>query len=154
MKVAFALVFALCFTALVAGHAEASTTYYVATTGNDSNPGTATLPFRSISRGVSVLAPGDTLSVRGGIYAEAVHDIPSGTSWSAPVTVAAYPGETVTVQPGATGWSAIYLYDRSYIVLDGLIVDGTNLTSTSILTYLDGTSHDIRVQDSEIRNSP
>src|SRR3989344_1227294 len=43
-------------------------TYYVATNGTDSNPGTLSLPFRTIQKGVNVAAAGDTIQVRSGTY--------------------------------------------------------------------------------------
>jgi Right handed beta helix region len=47
--------------------------YYVSTTGRDTNSGqTATKPFRTIEKGISVLSPGDTLNLRRGNYAESV----------------------------------------------------------------------------------
>src|SRR5690606_19686272 len=77
-------------------------TYYVATTGSDSNPGTETSPFRTLNKGVTVLKPGDTLYLRGGVYAESLRNkIAGGTSWSAPVKVAAFPGEHVTLKPSS-----------------------------------------------------
>src|SRR5262245_14536553 len=47
-------------------------TYYVSPNGNDSSSGTQSSPFRTVNRGVSVLNPGDTLLVRGGIYPESL----------------------------------------------------------------------------------
>ena len=44
-------------------------TYYVATTGNDANPGTITQPFASMQKGVNVAVAGDTVYLRGGTYA-------------------------------------------------------------------------------------
>jgi hypothetical protein len=44
-------------------------TYYVATTGDDLNPGTLDLPFRTIPRGITAAAAGDTILVRGGTHA-------------------------------------------------------------------------------------
>jgi parallel beta-helix repeat protein len=81
-------------------------TYYVATNGNDSNSGTLDAPWRSLRQAVSRLSPGDTLYIRGGVYSSS-HDnvdsqamsVPSGTSWSTPITISGYPGETVTLRP-------------------------------------------------------
>lgn len=42
---------------------------YVATDGNDANPGTIARPFATISKAISVALPGDTIYVRGGTYA-------------------------------------------------------------------------------------
>lgn len=43
-------------------------TYYIATDGNDTNPGTIAEPFATIPQAVSVVAPGDTIYIRGGTY--------------------------------------------------------------------------------------
>jgi uncharacterized repeat protein (TIGR02059 family) len=43
-------------------------TYYVATNGSDSNPGTITQPFATWHKGFTVAQPGDIVYIRGGIY--------------------------------------------------------------------------------------
>ena len=59
---------------------SSASVFYVATTGNDSNPGNQSAPFKTLKKGVSVLRLGDTLYVRGGIYAESlINNIPSGS---------------------------------------------------------------------------
>ena len=56
-----------------------------------------------------MLTPGDTLFVRSGTYAESLQGtIPGGTSWSSPVTVVAYPGDTVTIQPTSGATRALF----------------------------------------------
>ena len=74
-------------------------TYYVATSGYDSNAGTLSSPFKTIQKGIDVLQPGDTCYVRGGTYNEGLVLKQSGTS-SARLTVKNYNGETVTVNSG------------------------------------------------------
>ena len=79
-------------------------TYYISTAGSDSNSGTINSPFRTLPKGLSILRPGDTLYIRTGTYTGVNNDlteIPSGTSWSSPVTIAGYPGEIarLTVAP-------------------------------------------------------
>ncbi len=53
---------------LLAAAPAFATTYYVATNGSDSNPGTQASPFKSITKATSVAVSGDTVSVRGGTY--------------------------------------------------------------------------------------
>ena len=43
-------------------------TYYVSANGSDSSPGTKEYPFLTIQKAQSLVAPGDTVLIRGGIY--------------------------------------------------------------------------------------
>jgi hypothetical protein len=43
-------------------------TYYVSPNGNDSNPGSASQPFRNVSKGVGVARAGDTVILEDGTY--------------------------------------------------------------------------------------
>ncbi|MDH7487801.1 MAG: right-handed parallel beta-helix repeat-containing protein [Anaerolineae bacterium] len=105
--------------AMAAGH-----TYYVAPNGNDANPGTAALPWRTIQHAANTLTAGDTVYIRAGTYNERVIPQNSGAAGQ-PITYAAYPGETATIDG-----SGITLPDdlaglfeiagRSYIRLSGL----------------------------------
>jgi len=81
------------------------TTYYVAPTGNDTNPGTLERPWRRISKAAATMVAGDSALVRGGIYYESVNPAQSGT-WPYPITYAAYDTETVVVDGSEviTGW--------------------------------------------------
>src|SRR5207248_2631554 len=124
-------------TLVVNGYPAATTVgaaYYVSLTGSDSNPGSLSQPFATINHGVSLLKPGDTLYIRGGTYAETLNDtIPSGTSWSAPITVASYPGETAIIKPTSPPSDAIIYFDfQSYVILKNLVVDGGGLSVSGI----------------------
>ncbi len=43
-------------------------TYYVSTSGTDSNPGTEVEPFKTIQRAADIVRPGDTVIVEDGVY--------------------------------------------------------------------------------------
>ena len=45
---------------------ESGKSYYVATTGDDSNPGTKDRPFRTIQKAVGAVKPGDTVRIKAG----------------------------------------------------------------------------------------
>jgi len=68
--------------------------YYVATTGSDSNPGTAEEPWATVKYAVSQMAAGDTVWVHGGLYSGQTRISPSaiGTE-AAPFRIWAVPGE-------------------------------------------------------------
>jgi len=133
-----------------------ATTYYVATSGNDSNPGTEFSPFQTIKKGVSSLSAGDTLYVKSGTYSESILSwettIPNGTSWDNPVTIAANPGDTVIITP-PSGHAFFWVNDgqKKYLIIDGFIVDGKNKALHGF--KLSDNSRYIRVQNCEIKNS-
>jgi hypothetical protein len=59
------------FLVLLSGQAGAST-YYVSTSGNDSNPGSSSKPWKTIQHACNSVASGDTVLVHGGTYGERV----------------------------------------------------------------------------------
>jgi len=68
-----------------------SSTFFVATWGNDSSAGTVGQPFRTIQRAANVANWGDTVDIMAGTYHESVHPAHSG------VTFQAYNNQSVTV---------------------------------------------------------
>jgi hypothetical protein len=69
-------------------------TYYVATNGNDANPGTLAAPFYNVTKATALAAPGDTIFMRGGTYnyTNVVRITNSGTA-GAPIKLWAYTNE-------------------------------------------------------------
>lgn len=152
------LITALTLASVIAPCAHANTNaYFVSTTGNNKNTGTISSPFKTIATGLKFLKPGDTLYVRSGTYPEAFNaTIPSGTSWASPVTLSAYPGETVTLRPKSGSESVfMFLGKQRYIVVNGFIVDGiyASVDAIKITASRTGAANHIRIQNSEIKNS-
>ncbi|MFH1498587.1 MAG: right-handed parallel beta-helix repeat-containing protein, partial [Verrucomicrobiota bacterium] len=109
--------------------------YYVsAITGNDLNPGTAELPFRTIGRISPYLQPGQICVVHEGVYREVLRPANSGTA-EQPITYLAAPGENVVVtgldvvsgwvpESGGTWralWPSTLTALRTQVFFDGLI---------------------------------
>src|SRR5207302_8524246 len=90
---------------------------------------------------------------------EALQDaISGGTSWSAPVTVAAYPGETVTlVAPSGSGRVLYFSSSASqYIIVSNLHLDASNVSDDGVKITDNGVSaaSHIRLSGCEIKNVP
>jgi hypothetical protein len=122
-------------------------TYYVATTGSDSNTGTTTQPFRTISRGLSFLKLGDTLYIRAGTYAENIdsnkQSIPTGTYWTDAPLISGYPGETVILN-GVINLPHDYI---QYVRFERLTLNG-GYQNISV----GGSAHHIKFADLEVKN--
>ncbi len=136
-------------------------TYYVNWLGSDTSPGTSIMPFRTIKKGISVLKAGDTLIIRAGTYTEGLeyyHTIPSGTDNAHRTIIKAAPGETVIIN-GRNGSGDVWtIYDRSYITLDGITIDGVNAYFCGLRIGRSAVgapgSHYITVQNGTVRNVP
>lgn len=118
--------------------------YYVATNGNDSNPGSIDKPLRSIQKAVNMARPGDVIYVRGGTYSESIVIRNSGTV-DKPIVLAAYPGEKPVIDgqynlPAVpnSGWArcndtvspptCFHHNPLVYVRADNFIVDGFEIT--------------------------
>jgi hypothetical protein len=89
--IAFAIAFGL-------APALPAATYHVATTGNDTAPGSEAAPLRSVELTVRKAAPGDTILLHGGTYrvAETLQLTNSGSA-TTPIRLWAAPGEKVVL---------------------------------------------------------
>ena len=101
-------------------------TYWVATNGNDANPGSEESPFKTIVKGLNTALPGDTVTVKPGSYAGFVW--PKSGSSGNPITLKAqFPASTTSVEnrtvlnsgSGQQG-AIIYVDDKDHVVVDGL----------------------------------
>ncbi|HEX4792750.1 MAG TPA: right-handed parallel beta-helix repeat-containing protein [Humisphaera sp.] len=84
-----------------------STSWFVAPTGSDQNPGTLAAPFKTIQQAAAVAQAGDHVEIRAGTYHETVTPAHSGTT-GAPITFEAYNNEAVFVSGAdpVVGWSS------------------------------------------------
>lgn len=108
----FSLIFLILFAAPTFCFAV---TYYVATTGNNSNPGTLVSPFKTITYGVGKLVEGDILYVRAGTYKEMVTISRNGTSAS-PITITGYYNGSTYEVPVIDGGGTLPPWDWGYLM--------------------------------------
>ncbi len=85
------------------------TELHVAPTGNDGNPGTVSLPLRTIQRAAEVAYPGCVVVVHEGIYRERIDPPRGGRSDVDRIVFRAAPGERVVVKGSEpmTGWRRV-----------------------------------------------
>jgi hypothetical protein len=120
--------------------------FYVATTGNDSNPGTSTsAPWRTIQHAMSSATPGSTVNIMAGTYQERLTMDVSGTSGSY-ITFQPY---NFSVPAGDCGGYTGVACGGDQVILDYSYL-GTN-TSTTPLFLISGKSY-IRVQGLTFQN--
>lgn len=117
-------------------------TYYVATTGNDSNPGTSTSPWRNPQKcTTSPIRAGDTCIVRSGTYTDTdgngivviVYDrptTPSGTA-SQPITIKSETplGAAIVAPSNKNGFG--FVVNKPYYIIEGFDISGANNSSSS-----------------------
>ena len=98
--------------------ASVAVTFYVATTGNDSHPGTAAQPWATLQRAANVVNPGDMVVVQAGHYRGAKFSR-SGTA-TAPITFNGQAGAVID-SPGTLNTNNDHLWIRNanYIILEG-----------------------------------
>jgi len=112
---------------------------FVSPTGNDNNPGTFDLPFRTLTKAVSVAGPDSLIYMRGGIYNDSTtHTLnKSGTSGHY-IKVWAYPGEIPILdfsnQPVATTSRGIRI-SHNYWHLKGLTIRNAKDNGIYITSY-------------------
>ena len=85
--------------------------YHVSIKGSDTNDGSASKPFRTISQAVIYDFPGDTITVHSGTYRELINPIRGGESDSKRIVYRAAPGEKVDITQGPNEKRAISYLD-------------------------------------------
>lgn len=113
----------LCVPLVLVGAAPQAV-YYVSTEGNDTNPGTADKPFRTVQKGVDACGPGETVRIRGGVYEERVLLKRSGSYFGRDITITADADEPVVLAPKA-GNTAYAIFDtggQDHLIIRGIRV--------------------------------
>jgi hypothetical protein len=135
-------------------------TFFVATTGSDTAPGTIDEPWKTIQHAADTLTPGQTALVRDGIYTEDVRITHEGTP-DDPITIANFKPEHPVIrspQPAGrlVGTSAdsypLAIDAAAYVRVHGFVIEGAIGPSGADI-YFEHGSHDIELSGNEIRDS-
>ncbi len=102
---------------------QSNSSFYVSTTGADSNPGTQTAPWRTVQHAADTVRAGSTVNVRGGVYEELVSIKASGNATDGFITFRSYPGETAVLDAehfAPSGRSGVLtIQNKSYVRIEG-----------------------------------
>jgi PKD repeat protein len=103
-----------------------ATDIFVATNGNDANPGTIDQPLATLRAGTNLAVAGDNIYLRAGTYVQ--HDYWDVGGNGAPgqyITIQAYDGDRTAVLQGDVGnVDALCFYQRQYAKVIGLEISG------------------------------
>jgi len=128
---------ALCL--LLPAALASATTYYVSTTGSNSNDGlTTTTAWRNIQYAANHVIAGDTVQVLGGVYNETVNIPASGSATAGYITFQNYPGQTPIVDgtglsiPGGQ-YGLFNLASQSYVIIQGFEIRNYKSTAKNLV---------------------
>jgi hypothetical protein len=111
------------FVCVTGSFGQPNSSFYVSTTGDDSNPGTQTAPWRTVQHAADTVRAGGTVNVRGGVYEELVSIKASGNATDGYITFRSYPGETAVLDAehfAPEGRSGILtVYNKRYVRIKG-----------------------------------
>ena len=131
----------------------AGATYYVSTSGSNTNPGTLAQPWKTIQKAANTVTQGDTVYIRGGTYNEKVtfsNVQGTSTSW---IKFAPYNSESVIISGSGigTGYDGIFEFNDGckYIRITGFEIKNTNGHG---IFLLGGEINSIRIDHCTIHN--
>lgn len=125
-----------------------ATKYYVALSGIDTQPGTATQPFRTIQKALNLVVPGDVVEVASGDYDEALLTKREGTA-AAPISLVA---ANASEAPRLAGIQILH----SYFTIDGFSLNGTHaaVASNTAAIYVRGAVTGARIINNLVHDTP
>jgi hypothetical protein len=124
--------------------------WVVSPTGSDSAAGSAAAPFRTIGKAVSVVGPGERITVKAGTYAEriAIEGNVKGGTAAAPIRLQ---GEGMPrIIPGGSNSSMVAIR-KPYWQMDGFDVDAQGSSKMGVVFY-DATTTGSVLSGSKVHN--
>jgi hypothetical protein len=132
---------AMSMSSTCAPRAQASSTYYVSPSGQDSGPGTQARPWKTITKvNQTNLAPGDTVLFQGGqVWHQTLQPRSSGSA-SSPISYGTYGGGRAVLDGQGAGDTAISLSNNaSYLAFHDLEI--RNFKGGGNAIFVSGGSH-------------
>jgi Protein of unknown function (DUF1565) len=140
--------------------AVAAVSYYVATNGADTNPGTVQQPWLTIQHAANVATPGSTVYVRAGTYPERVNINVSGNAQDGYITFCNYPGElpildgSNLVAPTSDN-GLFFVRNQNYVTIQGFQLQNYGTTHAGVFPMgimVEGACSYIQLLDNVVYN--
>ena len=124
--------------------------FYVSTSGNNANPGTQALPWRTIQYACNTAVPGSTVYIMAGTYHEQISTNVSGTSDNY-ITFTHFEDDVVTIDGGGSSAVLWTIKDQRYIsIIELKFANAIGNYSTGIVVR--GSAEYINLLNNEIYN--
>ena len=137
-------------------------TYYVSTSGNDSNPGSLSAPWRTLQHAANSVHAGDTVQVEGGIYNEIVSMKTPGNATQGYITFTNYAGQHPIVdgtglKVGSSGQTGLFSLEGtfSYIIIQGFEIRNFSSSAKGKVPVgidFEGAGNNIEILNNHIHN--
>lgn len=111
--------------------------YFLSTTGSDSQSGALDAPWATFAHAAPLLAAGDTLNIRGGIYAERLVLTGKAGTAKAPIVIRPYGEEIVVIDgatltvPGGGRMGLVAILDCDHLTLSGIAIRNFKTSSSN-----------------------
>jgi Right handed beta helix region len=138
-----------------------ATSYYVSTSGNNSNSGlSTTAAWRNIQYAANHVQAGDTVNVLAGSYNETVNIPVSGSATAGSITFQNYAGQAAAVDgtglavPGGQ-YGLFNIASQSYIIIQGLEIRNYKTTKKNVVPvgiYISGAGSFIQLLNNHIHD--
>ena len=138
--------------------AQAGSSFYVSTSGKDSNSGSFTAPWRTIQHAANTVTAGATVYVETGVYNESVNFPASGTA-SHPITFQNYPGQNAVIDGTGLAVSGtqglLNIVNQGYLTVSGFEIRNyttSNSGPTPAGIWVTGSGSGVQLLNNRVHN--
>ncbi len=146
---------------LASAHPVVALDYWVSiVSGLDTNPGSQSLPFKTIQKRLNNATPGSTINILAGSYPEKLVVNKSGSTGLGPIILKGEAGNppvldgSPLIVPDSDS-AMVLINGQGHITLEGLVIEQYKTADTSRVPmgiFITGPSHDITLTGNTIRN--
>ena len=161
MKSRWYSIFTAALMAALVSISASATTYYVSTSGSNSNNGLSTgTAWRNIQYAANHVVAGDSVEVLGGTYNETVNIPASGSATAGYITFQNYSGQTPVIDgtglsiPGGQ-YGLLNIASQSYIIFEGFTLQNYKTTKRNIVPvgiYVTGAGSYIQILNNHVQD--